>query len=299
MKIERIVSLVPSVTESLFDLGAGDKVVGRTDYCVYPTPEVESIPAVGGTKNPDVARILALKPDLVIANQEENRPSDVAALQAAGIPVFVSFPRTVRAALDLLWELARLADVHDQATARIEALERLYAQTVAWASSVPPVRVFCPIWRDPWMTFNAATYAHDLLATCGAANVFAERSRRYPLAADLGQAPFSPPPTGEGQGERSSLARRREREEVAGRDTRYPRVTLDEVAALAPDLILLPSEPYAFARADMAAFAAYPDMPAVREGRILLVDGSLITWHGTRLGRALRQLPRLIQPPGV
>lgn len=281
MKIERIVSLVPSVTESLFDLGAGDKVVGRTDYCVYPTPEVESIPAVGGTKSPDLARILTLKPDLVIANQEENRPSDVAALQAAGIPVFVSFPRTVRAALDLLWELARLAGVHDQAATRIQALERLYAQTVAWASGVPPVRVFCPIWRDPWMTFNAATYAHDLLATCGAANVFAGRSRRYPLAADLGQAP-------------ASAASR-----YAGRDTRYPRVTLDEVAALAPDLILLPSEPYAFAEADMTAFVAYPAMPAVRDGRILLVDGSLITWHGTRLGRALRQLPRLIQPPGV
>ncbi|MER3458192.1 MAG: ABC transporter substrate-binding protein, partial [Chloroflexota bacterium] len=109
MGVERIVSLVPSVTESLFDLGAGHKVVGRTVYCAHPAPQVNVIPAVGGTKNPDIAHILALKPDLVIANQEENRPADVAALQAAGVRVLVSFPRTVRQALDLLWELARWA----------------------------------------------------------------------------------------------------------------------------------------------------------------------------------------------
>lgn len=277
MNVERIVSLVPSVTESLFDLGAGPKVVGRTVYCVHPAPQVDAVPTVGGTKNPDIARILALKPDLVIANQEENRPADVAALRAAGIQVLVSFPRTVRQALDLLWELARWAGVEEEAAARIAALERLYEQTLAWARQVPPVRVFCPIWRNPWMTFNAETYAHDLLATCGAANIFAERTRRYPLAADLGRIPPSDDPR------------------YAGRDTRYPRVTLDEVAALAPDLILLPSEPYTFTEADKAAFADYPEIPAVRTGRILLVDGSLITWHGTRLGRALSELPGLLQ----
>lgn len=276
MGVERIVSLVPSVTESLFDLGAGHKVVGRTVYCVHPAPQVNAIPAVGGTKNPDVARILALKPDLVIANQEENRPADVAALQAVGVRVLVSFPRTVRQALDLLWELARWAGVEEDAAPRIAALERFYEQTLAWAKQVPPVRVFCPIWRDPWMTFNAETYAHDLLATCGAANIFAGRRRRYPLAADLGRIPPSADPR------------------YAGRDTRYPRVTLEEVAALAPDLILLPSEPYAFTEADIAAFANYTQVPAVRDGRILLVDGSLITWHGTRLGRALQELPALL-----
>src|SRR5215813_10122637 len=90
----RVVSLVPSVTESLFDLNLGDRLIAITDYCVYPEAGVARLPRIGGTKNPDVGRIINLSPDLVIANQEENRKEDVLALQEAGIPVWVMFPRT-------------------------------------------------------------------------------------------------------------------------------------------------------------------------------------------------------------
>src|SRR5688572_16861387 len=107
---QRIVSLVPSVTESLFDLSLGSRVVGRTDYCVYPVGQVERIPTVGGTKNPDIDKIIALKPDLVMANREENRKEDVKALQAAGIPVWVTFPQTIPESFNLLWNIMYLSE---------------------------------------------------------------------------------------------------------------------------------------------------------------------------------------------
>jgi ABC-type Fe3+-hydroxamate transport system substrate-binding protein len=149
------------------------------------------------------------------------------------------------------------------------------------------VGVFVPIWREPkgtdsprwWMTFNRGAYAHDLLRVCGGANVFAERVRRYPLAADLGEAPpVEPSPE---------------------HDTRYPRVTPAEVAARSPQVILLPSEPYPFTEADRAAFDSFPDLPAVQHNRIYPVDGTLLTWPGTRVGRALAEVPAFLSGIGV
>jgi ABC-type Fe3+-hydroxamate transport system substrate-binding protein len=149
--------------------------------------------------------------------------------------------------------------------------------------------VFCPIWREPaaeagpaawWMTGNRATYLHDVLAVCGGQNVFAARERRYPLAADLDPAALPEPPQPD-------------------RDTRYPRVTPAEVAAAAPEVILLPSEPYPFGAADLGAFDAWPDLPAVAQGRVQLVDGAMLTWPGTHLARALAELPALLQIPSV
>jgi ABC-type Fe3+-hydroxamate transport system substrate-binding protein len=125
------------------------------------------------------------------------------------------------------------------------------------------------------MTIGRGTYVHDLLAVCGAANVFADRERRYPLEADVGDAPPEP---------------------QAGRDIRYPRVSRREVLERAPDLILLPSEPFAFNREDALRVAdELRGTPAADLGRIRTVDGSLLTWHGTRLGRALVELPSLIR----
>jgi ABC-type Fe3+-hydroxamate transport system substrate-binding protein len=273
-----VVSLVPSVTESLFDLGCGDRVVGRTDYCIYPAEGVRTVPAVGGTKNPRLSAIKAMLPDLIIANREENRRDDVEALQAEGFRVWVTFPCTVAETFDLLWALVRLFEVPLMGQA-IDSMERVYEWASRAADESTLVKVFCPIWREPpapeaprwWMTFNASTYIHDLLRVCGGRNVFADRERRYPLEADLGSAPA----------EAADL----------GRDTRYPRVTLAEIVERAPEVILLPSEPYAFTAADAEALLAHPEIPAVRGGHIHLVDGSLLTWPGTRVGRALAELP--------
>jgi ABC-type Fe3+-hydroxamate transport system substrate-binding protein len=139
--------------------------------------------------------------------------------------------------------------------------------------------VFVPIWLDPLMTFNADTYTHDVVRVCGGMNVFAERERLYPLKADLGQTePYSPDDA-----------------RVQGRDTRYPRVTWEEVEAAQPDVILLPSEPFIFTEDHLPLFQKL-DVPAARNNRIHLIDGSLLTWHGTRVAYAMQQLPPLLQP---
>lgn len=275
----RVVSLVPSVTESLFDLNLSDRLVAITDYCVYPADRVAGLPRVGGTKNPDVARIIALKPDLVIANREENHKEHVLALQAAGIPVWVTFPRTVLDAINLLWNIMHVFN-EPAMVPRVRLIEQTYDWVLRLAESrAKPCRVFVPIWLDPLMTFNADTYCHDILRVCGGTNVFAGRARLYPLEADLGQ--------------REPYAADDPR--AARRDTRYPRVTLDEVAAAQPDMILLPSEPYPFTEEHIPLFANL-DIPAARHNRIDLVDGSLLTWHGTRLAYALDTLPALLCP---
>ncbi len=266
----RIVSLVPSLTETLFELGLGDRVVGRTDYCIYPA-EARSIPAVGGTKNPDLARILALHPDVVFVNVEENREADARALAAQGIPVAVSFPRSVAEAIALIRHLTALFGLsRPPVLEEIEELEAARRQTIPERRP----RVFCAIWKDPWMTFNAETYAHDVLTLCGGENVFARRRRRYPLAADLNpEAPARP----------------------VARDDRYPRLSEEEIRRAAPELILLPSEPYPFQPEDVATIRArFADTPAGRAGRVRWIDGSLLFWHGTRLRHALRILPEVL-----
>ncbi|MBK8027877.1 MAG: ABC transporter substrate-binding protein [Chloroflexi bacterium] len=273
----RVVSLVPSVTESLFDLGMGDRLVGRTDYCVHPNGRVERVPAVGGTKNPDLDAIRALQPDLIIANQEENRPQDVDALRADGLTVWVTFPRTVRDAFNLLWTIMYGFEQPEHSEA-VRQIERL-ADWLELMERPQPCRVFVPIWHDPWMTFNRDTFAHDLLRLCGGWNVFADRERRYPLEADLGQLE----------------AYAADDPRAAGRDTRYPRVTLAEIEASQPDVILLPSEPFAFGEKHLALFSSL-NVPAVHNGQVRLVDGSLLTWHGTRLARALTTVPDLLCP---
>jgi len=274
----RLVSLVPSVTASLIDLGAGERLVGITDFC--PAPTTAGVARVGGTRSPDLEAVVALKPELVIANQEENSRESVEALEKRGVKVWVTFPRTVAEALAVLWALIRVLGAPEQG-ARIRTLEATLEWTQRAAQSVPPVRVFCPIWQGKtadgqawWMTFNQQTYAADVLTSCGAVNVFADRQRRYPLEADLGQGSA---------------------EEPGGRDTRYPHVTAAEIVRAQPALMLLPDEPMAFTADDEAALrTALAETPAVQANRVVQVDGRLLTWHGTTLARALDVLPGLL-----
>jgi hypothetical protein len=131
---------------------------------------------------------------------------------------------------------------------------------------------------DPLMTANGDTFLSDVLHLCGAENVFAERRRRYPIAADVGLA--TPLPD----------------EELGGRDTRYPRVTLDEVRAQAPDLVVLPDEPHPFTEAEAAVFRAL-DIPAARQGRILRWEGKDLLWPGLRALEGLDRLREAIAAP--
>jgi ABC-type hemin transport system substrate-binding protein len=262
----RVVSLVPSETETVAVLAGLDVLVGRTDYCIEPAGAIERVPTVGGTKDFDVQRIVDLAPDLVLANQEENSRVQVEKLIGAGLPVHVSFPQTVAESIAYLEAMGSL--LHVDASAQV-ALAREAAAAVAEATAgSPPVAVFVPIWRDPWMTFDARTYASDVLRCAGAQNVFGERERRYPLAADLGH---------------------REPVEAPGRDTRYPRVTEGEIAAGRPEAVWLPDEPYAFGEADREALLALP-MPAATSREVSFVDGKELFWYGVRTAPALHSL---------
>jgi ABC-type Fe3+-citrate transport system substrate-binding protein len=274
---QRIVCLVPSLTEALFAFGLGDSIVGVTDYCVEPQPQARMKTTIGGTKNPDVQAILRLAPDLVVANIEENRREDVERLQMHGIPVFICFPRTVTGAVATLRSLAQTAGAEPQASPALARIESACGEAKALLTGRGKVRVFCPIWKHPWMTINHDTFIHDMIETCGGANVFADRERRFPLAADLGQ-----------QAE-SEAAR------AAGRDRRYPRVALDEAAGLMPEVILLPDEPYRFSDADRAEFAAFPWVPAVRDGRIHVIDGKTVSSYWSRMDESLRVLSGLLR----
>lgn len=233
--VTRIVSLVPSLTEWLFALGVGARMVGVTAFCVRPATGVAALPKLRGTKNPDRAAIVALAPDVVIAAKEENRERDVLALEAARIPVFVTDPCTVRGAIETLRRVAELVGAPEAAAPFLREFRAAIEQPHIRADR----RVLVPIWRDPWITIGAGTYAHDLLQTCGAINVAAAKAGRYPHFA------------------------------------------LHEIAELAPDIIVLPSEPYAFGAADLR------ELRVVFSGPIVFADGELLTWYGPRMARAI------------
>ena len=184
----RVVSLLPSVTETLRAWGRDP--IACTRFCEQP-----DLVHVGGTKDPDVAAVVALRPDLVVVDEEENRKEDADALAAAGVDLFVTAVRSVE---DVAPTLRRLADAVGTSPTVLAAGSRLTRRDPAAR------RAFVPIWRRPWMTINGDTYGSSLLAHAGIANVFADHPDRYPtlegfdgIAADIVLAPSEPFPFGE------------------------------------------------------------------------------------------------------
>jgi len=237
---ERVVSLVPSQTETLFALGAGRLVAGVTDYCVHPAQALSGVPRVGGTKTPDRERIRARRPDLVLANREETRRLDVAQLERAGLRVFVTYARR---GVEAGEEIARLGVLGGR-TAEAGALCASIARARAAVAGRAPLRVVALIWKHPYMAVGPDCFASDLLRICGGLN---------------------PVPAG---------------------PRRYPQLSEQALAALAPDVILLPTEPYAFGAEDVPELLAL-DCPAARSRRVHVVEGELLTWYGPRIARAI------------
>ena len=257
----RVVSLVPSATETLRAWGVTP--VACTRFCEQP-----DLPHVGGTKDPDVAAIVELAPDLVVMCVEENRREDADALAAAGLATAALAIDAVADVPPALRMLAALTGAEAAAAADIAAADAVAAEAVvaeaadaaagvaaadvadaaaavdaAAAAAVDPsgrLRAFVPIWKRPWMTMSGGTYGSSLLAALGVANVFADA------------------------------------------DVRYPTVTLDEVRARRPDVVLAPSEPYPFAARHVPLFE---DVAPV-----VLVDGQDLFWWGVRTPAAIGRL---------
>ncbi|MGW0083332.1 helical backbone metal receptor [Streptomyces sp. NPDC003393] len=237
----RVVSLVPSLTEAVAATLPG-VLVGATRWCVRPADL--DVVRVGGTKNPDVDRIVSLAPDLVIANEEENRAPDLDVLRAAGLEVLVTEVRDVPQGFR---ELARVLAACG-AAARPRWLDEAEA---VW--SAPPVHegagrrttAIVPVWRRPWMVLGRDTFAGDVLARLGVDHLYAHHAERY------------------------------------------PRIPVEELRAAAPDVVVLPDEPYRFTAGDGPE--AFPGLPCA------LVSGRLLTWYGPSLAEAPRVLARALR----
>ncbi|HTO98309.1 MAG TPA: helical backbone metal receptor [Myxococcales bacterium] len=259
----RVVSLVPSDTLNLIALGAGERLVGRTRYCDAD----EAVALVGGTKDVDVEAVARLSPDLILANQEENSRPHLEQLAQMGLPVLVSFPKTVAEGLSHLGRLAKILEVDAR-----DLLRRGYeavSEAEAALRGRKPLPAFVPIWMDPLMTINGQTYTSDAIRLGGGENVFADRQRMYPLAADQGQA--VPRPAGT-------------------RDTRYPRVTMDEVLERKPAIVLLPDEPHPFSEEDARVFREI--LPP--STRVVRCGGRDFSWYGVRSVEGIPRLRALI-----
>lgn len=177
--VRRVVSLVPSLTDLCFELGAGDRLVGISDVCTEPRGKLDGIARVGGEKRPALDVIRGLAPDLVLANKEENRRQDVDRLRDSGIPVFVSHPTTVEDGAVLCATLGKLLGVTGRAGALAAEIRRARAEAQKRGLATPVVAVAF-VWRDPFMTLSGDTYGHDVLEHIGGRNPFAGASQRYP-----------------------------------------------------------------------------------------------------------------------
>jgi ABC-type Fe3+-hydroxamate transport system substrate-binding protein len=228
----RIVSLVPSQTELLYHLGLEAEVAGITKFCIHPAHWFRDKTRVGGTKNLRLEQVLALQPQLVIANKEENERDQVAALAEAGLPVWVSDIHNLEDALQMIEQVGEITGRSDPAQ-QISATIRGRFSNLRTPDTVINTAYF--IWRKPWMVAGGDTFIHEMLRRCGLQNVF------------------------------------------AGID-RYPEISLAQLADRDCQLVLLSSEPYPFKEQHIAEIQA-----VLPHARVILVDGEMFSWYGSRL----------------
>ncbi len=237
---QRIVSLVPSQTELLYDLGLGERVVGITKFCVHPEEWFREKARVGGTKNVHFDRVRDLAPDLIIANKEENDEAQVRALESLA-PVWVSDIKTLPEAVEMIRQVGVLTGTRRKAEEIATGIETAFRNLKTGTRR----RAVYGIWRGPWMWAGEDTFISDLMGRAGWENALAGRQR-------------------------------------------YPEATLEEIAELKPEAVLLSSEPYPFKEAHIAEVKAV--LPAAD---VQLVDGEMFSWYGSRLLRAAPYLQAL------
>jgi ABC-type Fe3+-hydroxamate transport system substrate-binding protein len=239
---KRIVSVVPSQTELLFYLGLDEQVVGITKFCIHPVDKFKTITKVGGTKHLSIELIKELKPDLIIANKEENDQSQIEELMAV-CPVWVSDINDLDGAYDMILKVGVLVDKEEQAQVLVNDIKYRFDLFVTKPINL---KISYLIWRKPYMVAGRQTYIDDMLQKCGLTNAF--------------------------------------------NTNRYPEVTQEMLIAINPDVILLSSEPYPFAQKHISEFKAL-----LPNAIVLLVDGEMFSWYGSRLLHAPAYFKQLIE----
>jgi iron complex transport system substrate-binding protein len=173
----KVVSLVPSITETLFELGLDDQIVAVTRWCTRPADKVQTKRMVGGTKNPKIELLAALSPDLVILDCDENRKEDAIELERRGIRTFSFFPKTVDDSIQLIRDLGEMFSVPSRAQSLVHEIEERRQNYRPQHKFVAVVL----IWRSPYMSINADTYVHSACELFGFQNAFASHTIRYPV----------------------------------------------------------------------------------------------------------------------
>lgn len=251
---ERIVTLAPSLTEIVYFLGLGDRVVGVTEFSSYP-PEAAERPKVGSYVNLNVEKIISLSPDLVIGTVDGNQAAVVNLLERAGVPVFIVNPRDIHQVIDTVVAVGDLCGVRDQAAIMAEELSERVDEIVSKTSGMEKPLVFLQVNLKPIMTVNKNTFLNDLIRLAGGVNM----TRNEPM--------------------------------------NYPRISLEEVIGKQPDVILVSSmnRGGGFEQAKRQ-WLRWTLIPAVRNGRVHLVDSDLIDRPSPRIVEGLEIVARLLHP---
>ena len=239
---KRIVSLVPSQTELLYDLGLDAETIGITKFCVHPQSWFKTKERVGGTKTIHIEKIQQLEPDLIIANKEENVKQQIEAL-AIDYPVWVTDVNNLADALQMIEDIGKI-------TGKPKAANTLISNTAGAFSEIPkmklPVKTAYLIWRKPYMTAGGDTFINDMLQLCGFENIFAGKAR-------------------------------------------YPETSIAELQTAGCQLLLLSSEPYPFKQKHIDELSG--QLPGIK---IILADGEMFSWYGSRLLRSPAYFTQLI-----
>lgn len=227
----RIISLVPSQTELLFDLGLEQETVGITKFCVRPDSWFREKKRVGGPKSVNLETVRALQPDLVLANKEENIREEIMAI-AESCPVWTSDISTLDQAIDMISAVGEMTHTSSRAS---DIIHRIRAGFAGLQINVPPVKTAYFIWQEPYMVAGGDTFISDMMQQCGLENIF-------------------------------------------GSQNRYPIVTVEEILQSGCECVLLSSEPFPFKETHQAALQKL--LPGIN---VLLADGEMFSWYGSRL----------------
>ncbi len=245
----RIISLVPSQTELLIELGLASRIVGRTKFCIHPKEITDNIPIIGGTKNPRIQDIIKLNPDLIIGNKEENDKQSIEIMKQY-FPVWMSDISNLQDSYGMIQSLGEITGKQSEANELICEIKfeyQVFYDFVHSGAAQQNISCLYLIWQNPFMVAGGNTFIHEMISVCGLKN-------------------------------------------LASNFSRYPELSAQQISELGPDFIFLSSEPYPFSNKNVSEISKlFP------QSKVILVDGEMFSWYGSRLKMAFPYFKKLIQ----